>query len=60
MTEYYYFIHINIADIDQINVNVLLAGGEFDLMARRVLCAGTEKLAREIAECVEPIELERD
>jgi len=37
-----------------------IAGGPLDLMSRRVLCAGTDKLAQQIANSVEPLTLERD
>ncbi|CAL8102200.1 unnamed protein product [Orchesella dallaii] len=35
-------------------------GGPFDLMSRRIVCAGSEKLAKEIAGLLEQFELERD
>ncbi|XP_066288604.1 inositol monophosphatase 1-like isoform X1 [Branchiostoma lanceolatum] len=36
------------------------AGGPFDMMSRRVLCASSEKLARTIAEGLTQMELQRD
>lgn len=36
------------------------SGGPLDLMARRVLCAGTEKLAKQISETIEQLDFERD
>ncbi len=35
-------------------------GGPLDLLSRRVLCAGTEKLAKQLAETIEQLEFERD
>ena len=46
--------------IPDIEFFLFLAGGELDLMARRVLCAGTAELAQQVAACIEQIELERD
>jgi len=35
-------------------------GGPFDLMSRRVVCAGSEKLAKDIAAKLVQYEMERD
>lgn len=35
-------------------------GGKFDLMSRRVVCASSEKLAKDLANKLELYELERD
>ena len=37
-----------------------LPGGPLDLMSRRVLCAGTEQLAKQVSDNIEQLELERD
>lgn len=39
---------------------VSCTGGPFDVLNRRVVCASSEKLAKEMANLVEPLELERD
>lgn len=44
------------------NILILLlcTGGEFDLMSRRVVCASSEKLAKDIASRLTQYEMERD
>lgn len=39
---------------------VIFTGGPFDLLSRRVVCASSEALAKEIAGLLEHLELERD
>jgi myo-inositol-1(or 4)-monophosphatase len=36
------------------------AGGPVDLMSRCVLCAGTNALAQQVAQCIQKVEFERD
>lgn len=38
----------------------MFTGGPFDLLNRRVVCASSEALAKEIAGLLEHLELERD
>ena len=37
-----------------------MTGGALDLMGRQVLCASSEKLAKQVAANIEWIEMERD
>ena len=46
------------ADLDDVIVHVV--GGPMDLMSRRVLCAGTQELANQIAASLEQLDLQRD
>ncbi len=39
---------------------LFFSGGLLDLLLRRFLCAGTEKLARQLVGIIEQIEFERD
>jgi len=41
-------------------VNIDPSGGQFDIMARRILCAGSEQLARSIVGIIENVDFPRD